>query len=1467
MVSSQPMWRADLHGRHGYFDETYLSAGDWEFWLRISERGERFLKIDDVMGLYYSNPNGIEHSNPAGRYEAELIKRRYNILPEEESCSDFRLLETAPTTPPCKISVVIPCYNYGHYLKDAVESVLAQSRRDFEIIIVDDASTDTSCTVAHELITAHPGERIRLIELKQNSGTPAIPRNTGISAATGSLILPLDPDDRLEAGFLAKTVALLDAEPTVSVAYTHIRHFGERHDTWTCGPFDPHTLSRNNVIPYCALFRKELWEKVGGYRSDVGYEDWHFWLDACEQGFTGKLIPEPLFLYRKHGGGRLQQDNTKQERLFAEIVNRHPRLYSSEERATSATVLSRADGSSLKRRVLIACTHFWPSTGGIETIVANLGVNLLQRGYLVDVATIEHSGRTCNEYLGITILSLQRTMHAGNNPTWKLQLRQLVTSGAYEACILISNPMTELIWSMYQARIPAHTKLIVQPVINVDDYTTWRDNKEFRGQLTQLLKGATAVITLTQRGSDALFMAEEGITSYFLPNAVTPLAADFDFRRKFGIAPDCFMLLHVANLYKVKNHIGLLRALRDLPDDCRLVMIGHPDGEQDYIEAFKRELRLHPKVVYIQGLTSNGIAAAMAAADLVVLSSDGEVSPVCILEAMGHGKPWLARPTCGTVNEQAGGIVTELDNFLTTVLTLRNNRNLLDQLGQTGFRHWQMCYSWDRVISGWQELLDRGGMHSRFDMPEELANSIATLRKQVNISMQKTVSYQTSPQQFRVIALISAYNEGDVIRHVIGDLIQQGVNVYLINNCSTDNTVAEASTWLGKGLLHIENFPQDAGYPEASKDQYIWRHILRRKEELAAELEADWFIHSDADEFRESPWPGLTLKQAIQVADRMGYNALDFELLNFRPINNNFIPGADVREALRYYEGSEEFNTSQIKAWKNLHLPVSIFRNGGHDITFPERSVCPVKFLLRHYPIRSQAHGEQKVFQERKNRFNSEERNVGWHIQYDMARDKRHNFLYDRASLIPYDGDQARLGLLSAQARTLATELADDDAMAADRPALTATSVAAPPETMATDSLSHLIERANARAGEGKTEEALRLYNEALSIDPGNYRALVGTGVVTLLQGNHSKASLSFSKALRVVPDDSKALCGLGMARCGQGSPSVGFELFKKALDADPENMTALAELARCAYRLNRHGEAAAYLQRYLMYHPGDKDMLFSLAGLLYKAGEPAKAQEQLERLLTLYPDYEGAREFLDKMEREANVSEAGSAAAARHAKRGLRFKEAGDHAAALEAFTHAYDLGDQAALVEIGGCLARLGRFDEAIVHYKQALQHDENNIRALIGLGVACLMTERQLQAVTWFNKALKIDPADSQALTGLGMARARQNKLKEAFTLFSSALAGDAENLAALTELLRIAYECDRLAEAEPFLRNYLMYHPADNNILYSLAGLLYRTGKLAEACDTLERVLVLDPEYDGGRELEELISKAISAEERT
>jgi hypothetical protein len=261
------------------------------------------------------------------------------------------------------------------------------------------------------------------------------------------------------------------------------------------------------------------------------------------------------------------------------------------------------------------------------------------------------------------------------------------------------------------------------------------------------------------------------------------------------------------------------------------------------------------------------------------------------------------------------------------------------------------------------------------------------------------------PSDFSVIALISAYNEADIIETVVSDLITQGVQVYFMDDGSSDGTAAAVERHLGRGVVGIERLSKDAASP-----RFEWERILRRKAELASSLEGSWFIHHDADEFRESPWAHLSLKDAIQHVDALGYNAIDFAGLEFWPVDGRFRAGDDVREAFTFYSELAPYDRVQIRCWKKTKEPVDLASSGGHGVQFPGRKVFPVRFILRHYPIRGQAHGERKVFEERQNRFVDDERARGWHVQYDGLRSGT-SFIREATTLSSYDPDAVRLSL------------------------------------------------------------------------------------------------------------------------------------------------------------------------------------------------------------------------------------------------------------------------------------------------------------------------------------------------------------------------------------------------------------------------------------------------------------------------
>lgn len=220
----------------------------------------------------------------------------------------------------------------------------------------------------------------------------------------------------------------------------------------------------------------------------------------------------------------------------------------------------------------------------------------------------------------------------------------------------------------------------------------------------------------------------------------------------------------------------------------------------------------------------------------------------------------------------------------------------------------------------------------------------------------------------RVIALLATYNERRFVGRCIEHLHGQGVDTYLIDNCSTDDTVEIAEGHRGRGLIGSESFPRDG--------VYRWRQLLRRKEELARELDADWFIHVDADELRLPPSRDRTLAEAFAAVDREGYNAVNFLEFTFVPTRED--PDHDhddYRRTLRtYYPFSPRF-PHKVTAWKATP-DVDLATSGGHRIDFAGRRIWPSSFPMKHYLFLSRSHAVEKYVERR---YDADEVASGWH--------------------------------------------------------------------------------------------------------------------------------------------------------------------------------------------------------------------------------------------------------------------------------------------------------------------------------------------------------------------------------------------------------------------------------------------------------------------------------------------------------
>lgn len=224
-----------------------------------------------------------------------------------------------------RVSVIIPCYNQGQFIDDAIESVLAQTYKDFEVIIINDGSTDPQVALTLESYRRPP---ITLIHT-DNQGL-ASARNNGIRISTGVYVLPLDADDRIARSYVEKAVSVLDANPDTGIVYCEAEFFGENTGPWDLPPYSFPEILLGNMIFCSGMYRKSDWQQVNGYNANMkfGLADFDFWLSLIELGRGVYRIPEPLFFYRQRSGS-MNKSITREQLVYSytQLFKNHPALY------------------------------------------------------------------------------------------------------------------------------------------------------------------------------------------------------------------------------------------------------------------------------------------------------------------------------------------------------------------------------------------------------------------------------------------------------------------------------------------------------------------------------------------------------------------------------------------------------------------------------------------------------------------------------------------------------------------------------------------------------------------------------------------------------------------------------------------------------------------------------------------------------------------------------------------------------------------------------------------------------------------------------------------------------------------------------------------------------------------------------------------------------------------------------------
>ena len=220
------------------------------------------------------------------------------------------------------VSVIVTCYNYGAYLDRVLGCLEAQSWQNFEIILIDDGSTDPETRVQVDALKKLQQPNLKVMQ-QPNQGVIAA-RNNAIAKACGKYIFSLDADDTIDKTFLEKCLLFLENSPEHFFVYTWINSTGADEFIWETKDSYPALSLEENKMG-CAVFRKTAFAQVGGYNPIMvgGYEDWELCVNLVAYGYVGRVIREPLYNYYVEPGARNYQARKKHKTLKAKIGDLH----------------------------------------------------------------------------------------------------------------------------------------------------------------------------------------------------------------------------------------------------------------------------------------------------------------------------------------------------------------------------------------------------------------------------------------------------------------------------------------------------------------------------------------------------------------------------------------------------------------------------------------------------------------------------------------------------------------------------------------------------------------------------------------------------------------------------------------------------------------------------------------------------------------------------------------------------------------------------------------------------------------------------------------------------------------------------------------------------------------------------------------------------------------------------------------
>ncbi|MCX8042728.1 MAG: glycosyltransferase, partial [Desulfobacterota bacterium] len=632
------------------------------------------------------------------------------------------------------VSAIVSTYNAERFIRGCLEDLVVQTLYQkglLEIIVINSGSQENEETIVREFQMRHP----HIVYFKTERETLYAAWNRGVQIARGKYLTTANTDDRHHPRAFERMAQALEDDPAIGLVYADSLVTRDENAAWGVarakGVFRWPEFDLRLLYDICYMGPHPMWRASlhheHGYfdESFVSAGDYEFWLRIASRGVRMRHIPETLGLYleRDTSVSLSNLDRTWKESERARSMHwpaawgKKPATQwrSCEEPLQNAEALRQ-------QRILICCDYFWPSVGGVEALVEDLGVRLRDKGYAVAFAVRHIPEREELVRHGITIHQFACNGDLYGGLTGDIQgYQQFLISSGFDRILVLSQPDNWVSLGLYQVREKISSKIIFLPSINRADIERWQ-RRGVQAEVEAVIRSADALVVVTEDGYDARYAAQNRIPAVYIPHSIDVVADPANFRTRHNLHPDKPLLAVVANFWPVKNHRELLRTLRTCNDDWQIVLIGNPVEAVKYCyEKACAEAARDSRVRILPGLPREQAAAAIRDADLLLVPSQAEsAGPLVVLQAMQYGTPWIATPHCNGVYSEPGGVIAGIDKFPDVIRYLLGNPEIRRELGRQGKEGYAACFSWDKTLDAYVSLLENKSAVPDLKLPEAL---------------------------------------------------------------------------------------------------------------------------------------------------------------------------------------------------------------------------------------------------------------------------------------------------------------------------------------------------------------------------------------------------------------------------------------------------------------------------------------------------------------------------------------------------------------------------------------------------------------------------------------------------------------------------------------------------------------------------------------------------------------------------